>query len=306
MKGMTGAILSCMFFGVSPIFEKTLLLYMSPHALAILRSLSAGVLLLFAMEVLHKIREIESLSKHDIVLLILIAGMVGVFGPLLYLSGLKTTSVANALLIGRSNSLLIAFLAWLLLKEKWTFHQFFGSALMVSGLLIIFSRGFTLGYEFLPGDVYIMGAAFMWASSAVLMKKYLHHLPPEVIVVTRNTLGGLVLLTFGFSESAAITLVPQIPLYLAGLAIFGVILAQMLWYWSLEHTAATSVGMASISIPIFGSIFAALILGEKLVSYQLIGGFLVIIGLLAMELHLNQLSIKNLERRLKLRVHFHH
>ena len=138
------------------------------------------------------------------------------------------------------------------------------------------------------------------------MKKYLHHLPPEVLVVSRNMIGGLVLLVFGFGDVTAISYSIQIPVYLIGLAIFGVILSQMLWYFALEHTKATNVGLASISIPIFGTFFAAIFLGERLVGYQIAGGLLVLLGLVAMEIHLNQLSIKNLERRLKLRAHFHH
>ncbi|MFH1789201.1 MAG: DMT family transporter [Candidatus Altiarchaeota archaeon] len=306
MKGVSAAILSCMFFSISPIFEKTLLTCMSPLALAALRSLTGGVLLLFAMEVVHKMREIEELTRHDILMILLIIGTAGVLAPIFYLRGLNLTSVANTLLIGRSNSLLIAVWAWLFLKEKWTIHQAVGSVLMITGLFAIFTRGFTASYTFLPGDMYLLAAATMWSSSAVLMKRYLHHLPPEVIVVSRNMIGGLVLLVFGFGDVNAIQYSIQIPVYLIGLAVFGVILPQMLWYFALEHTKATTVGLASISIPIFGTFFAAIFLGEKLVEYQLIGGFLVLIGLTAMEIHLSQLSIKNLKRRLKLRPHFHH
>ena len=306
MKGASAAILSCLFFSVSPIFEKTLLMHMSPLALAALRSLTGGVLLLFAMKVVHKIREIEDLSRHDILLILLITGTAGVLAPIFYLSGLNTTSVTNTLLIARSNSLLIAIWAWLFLKERWTIHQAIGSVLMITGLFFIFTRGFTEGYVFLPGDMYILAAALMWSSSAVLMKKHLHHIPPEILVVSRNMIGGLVLLVFGFGDVTAITYSIQIPAYLIGLAIFGVIASQMLWYFALEHTKATNVGLASISIPVFGTFFAGIFLGERLGGYQITGGLLVILGLIAMEIHLNQLSIKNLERRLKLRTHFHH
>ncbi len=306
MKGITIAILSCSFFGLAPVFEKTLLLYMSPLALAALSSLSAGVVLLLVMDVAHKIREITTLSRHDVLLVLLTAGMVGVFGPLFYFMGLKTTSVANTLIIGRSNSMLIALFAWLFLKEKWSVHQLLGSVLMVSGLLVIFTRGFMLGYSFMPGDLYVAGAAFMWASSAVLMKKYLQHIPPEVLVAARNIIGGLVLVLIAFHDISQINVVQEIPLYLLGLAVFGIILAQLLWYSALEHTSASNVGLASISIPVFGTIFAAFFLGEKLELYQIVGGAMVLLGLTAMEIHLSLLSIQNLERRLKLRVHLHH
>lgn len=150
-----------MLFSVSPVFEKTLLTHMSPLALAALSLLTGGILLLFAMEVVHKIREIEELSRHDILLILVIIGTAGVLGPLFYLKGLNLTSVANTLLIARSNSLLIAVWAWVFLKEKWTIHQAVGSVLRVTGLFFIFTRGFTEGYVFLPGDRYILAAALM-------------------------------------------------------------------------------------------------------------------------------------------------
>ena len=306
MKGLTIAILSCACFGLAPVFEKTLMLYMSPLALACLRSLAAGFLLLFVMEAIHKIREIRDINRHDALLLVFIAGMVGVFGPLFYLTGLKTTSVANALLIGRSNSMLIALLGWIILREEWTIHQVIGSVLMLTGLIVIFTRGFTLGYQFMHGDLFIAGAAVMWATSSVLMKRYLCHLPPEVIVVARNMIGGLILLVFAFSEVQEIQLNPKLPFYLTGLAVFGVIMAQLLWYTALEHTTASNVGLTSISIPIFGTIFAALFLGEQLLTYQMMGGAMVILGLTAMEIHLSTTKLHQLECSIKTHLHFHH
>lgn len=306
MRGMTIAILACMCFGIGPIFEKTLMNTFTPLALSALRSLTAGVLLVLMMRVYHKLKEIQELSKRDALLLGLIAGMVGIMGPFFFLTGLSKTSVANALLIGRSNSLLIAFFAALLLDEKFTFHQILGTILMVSGLLVIFSRGFVAGYEFRDGDLYIAVAAFMWALSAVLMKKYICHLPPEVIVAARNLLGGVVLTYFAFHDITYATLTYMVPLYLAGGAIFGVLLAQFLWYEALEHTDASNVGFASISIPIFGTIFASVFLGETLVSYQIVGGALVLLGLFAMEIHLSTTRIHKLECVIKAHLHFNH
>lgn len=306
MKGLTIALLACACTGLKPIFEKTLLAYMSPLALGALRSLVAGFLLLWIMKTVHKIGEIERLSRRDLFLTIAIVGMVGVFGVFFYFKGLKTTSVTNTLLIGRSGSLLLAFLAWIFLREKLTVHQIVGSILMVSGLIAIFTRGFTLGYHFLPGDLYIAAAALIWASSGVFMKKFLCHIPPEVLVVARNMIGGIVLSVFAFQDVSTITLVPEILLYITGLAIFGVILAQILWYTALEHTSASNVGLMSISIPIFGVSFAAIFLGETIQTYQIIGGALVVAGLAAIEIHLSRTDIEKLECMIKTRIPFHH
>jgi drug/metabolite transporter (DMT)-like permease len=306
VKGVTLAILSCACFGFAPIFEKTLLTYMTPSALAALRSITAGLILYFVMEAFNKIKEIDELTRRDILLLITITGMVGIFGPLFYLKGLKTTSVANTLILARFNSFLIAVFAGFLLKERWSLHQLFGSIFMISGLLIIFTRGFTIGYSFLPGDIYILTAALFWSSSTVFMKKYLCHLPPELLVVSRNIIGGCVLFIFAYQDITSIVPVFEIPLFLAGLAIFGVILSQMLWYTALEHTDATNVGLISITIPIFGTFFAAVLLKEILVTYQLIGGFFALLGLAAMEVHLSKTTIHKLECALKTHFHFHH
>lgn len=306
MKGITIAIIACMCFGAGPIFEKTLMQGMTPLALAALRSLVAGILLLFLMEILHKLHELRDCSHHDMALIFLIVGLVGVFGPLLYLTGLKTTSVANTLLIGRSQALLISFFAFIWLREKLTVHQVIGTLLMITGLIVIFTRGFRSGYTFMAGDLYILGAAIIWSSTAVLIKKYLCHIPPEVIVSARNLIGGLVLCIIAFQDIQAMPLDYTLPLYLGGLALIGVVMGQFLWYTALEHTSASNVGLTSISTPIFGSVFAAFFLGEKLASYQVWGGFLVIIGLIAIEIHLSLTDIRKLECMIKHHVHFHH
>jgi len=303
LKGVTAALLACICFSLTPVFEKTLLQSLSPLALAAIRSIIAGLLLLLAMESLHKLGELKCLGRRDCVILAWIVLMVGVLGPLTYLTGLKTTAVANGLIILRLNSLLIAFFAWILLGEKMTLHQFLGTTLMITGLVTIFTRGFTISYGFHPGDLYIAAAAVMFSSSSVLMKKYLHHLPPEVLVVVRNLAAGLILLTLAFGDVSSVTFNFETASYLIALAVIGILFVQLLWYYALEHASATNVGLTSISVPVFGSFFAWLFLGETLAGYQILGGFLVILGLVGMEIHLSQLKIM---RKLKFRVFFHH
>jgi len=305
MKGTTIALVSCMFLGIEPIFGKVLLNHMSPLVLAAISSVAAAVIMSLILGVEHKVSELWDLKGGELLVLVAVGMISGLVAQLLYVTGLSQSpgGATNAVLITRLNSLLIALMGVVFLKERLTVHHVRGTILMVTGIIVIMTNGFAQAVRPTHGDGLFIIAAFCWASANILMKKYLTRLPPEVIVVGYYGFSGAVLLAMTAGDVPATLMNPDIVTYMIGMVVLVSIIGRYLWYYSFEHTSASNVGVASLSLPLFGVLYSTTLLGEKLTESQILGGILIFAGLVVIELHMTKLE--DIEHRLK-RHHPHH
>jgi len=296
MNGIAIALLSCAFLALEFVFSKVLLRSMDPIVLTAITSFAAAFILLFILEARHKVWEMGKLKRKEFLVLLAVGLISGVLAQLLYNTGLKESTATNAVLLTRLNSLLIAIMGVVFIKEKLRSYHITGALLMVSGIVIIATKNFTVEVKPTHGDGLLLLAAFCWAAANILMKKYLSTVPPEVIVIGYYGFSGIFL-----SVLNAGYIMPQLTaeaiLYLAALIIFVSIIGRYLWYYSLEHTSASNVGLASLSIPLFGVLYSTFLLGETLTTYHIIGGILIFTGLVVIEIPI--LSHEDLLHRLK-------
>ncbi|MFH1055219.1 MAG: DMT family transporter [Candidatus Altiarchaeota archaeon] len=302
MKGTTIALISCMFLALEPTFGKVLLSYMPPIVLAAVSSVFAALILFLVLEAEHKMREINAMSRRQFIVLLAVGIISGLLAQLFYVTGLRESTATNAVLLTRLNSLLIALMGVVMLREKLSINHVIGAILMVSGILLIATRNFTVDVKPTHGDGLLLLAAFFWASANILVKKYLSRIPPEVIVIGYYGFSGLIL-TAVSADRIPLIFEPKVFLYMTGLVVLVYLIGRYLWYYAFEHTSAANVGLASLSIPLFGVLYSTTLLGERLSSYHISGGLLIFLGLIVIELHL--MSHKDVEHRLK-RHHPHH
>lgn len=294
MKGTVLALLSCGFFGLGYIFRKVLVSGMSPVVITAFTSVFSALILLFFMEAFHKIRELRVLHRRELWAILAVGFFSGFLAELIFLVGLKGAYVSNAVLLSRTNPLFMALMATIVFKEKVSFHQILGSLIMVFGLYVIATQGFAVGFSYRFGDVLLISAGFLWALGNTIMKKYLDHVPPEVILLGKSIVGcGALIFLFEENLVGAASISAGTTVFF-GVFVFSFILAYLLWYKALELTSECNVALTSLSIPLFTIIFAHLFLGEVLAGYQFFGGALILLGLLVLEVHLDQLaSLKN-------------
>lgn len=302
MKGVSIALLSCMFLALESIFSKTLLAEMSPLVLTALTSVSTAIITFLILEGEQKMKAIWRLKKKDFMVLLAISIISGIVAQLLYVTGLRDSTATNAILITRLNSLLIAVMGVLLIREKPTWNHLLGGLLMIFGVVTISTKGFTDTVSLMRGDGLLILAAFFWATANILMKKYLSHVEPEVIVIGYYGFSGAVLVGIAANQIPATITVKAVELLIAQVLLVGVA-GRYLWYYSFEHTTAYNVGLASLSMPFFGVVYAIIFLRENLLSHQLLGGLLILAGLTAIEYH--EIRKTDIEHRLK-RHHPHH
>jgi drug/metabolite transporter (DMT)-like permease len=305
MKGMMLAFIATALFNLYALFCKVLVGSVDPVLLLICVQVAAGTLMIALMDLSRKMSELWKTSTKDLLPLFLIGVVSSAIAPVLFLTGLKMTTLTNTVLISRAEGVVMSILAVFMLKEAITKHQIAGTGVMFFGIWFIAAAGPASAAD-APmmgiGDILVFISAAAYAFSNVLFKRYLHHLPAEVIVSMRNVFGAASLLVAvfvlsvmpGISYPIDSVLQPWVAIML-GAAILSMIAGQFLWYVALEKTTATRVSAAILFSPVIGVAFAAVLLGEAITMAHVIGGLFIVGGLVLMELHTRK--VKSPEKR---------
>lgn len=137
MKPILFALLTALFWGVAPIFEKLGLRRVEPIVALAIRT--AVVFISFTVFIFASgsWRMVQKQDSQTIIFIVLGALAAGVFGQIAYFYALKTGSASNVVPIVASYPLIASMIAITLLKEPVTVGKVLGAALIVLGVLSI-------------------------------------------------------------------------------------------------------------------------------------------------------------------------
>lgn len=219
-------------------------------------------------------------------MLALAAFSVGAFNTLLYLSA-KTTTALNITLVNSTIPVMVALLAWILLRDRVRPFQAIGIALALLGMLVVVSRGdvgvFTQ-LAFQPGDLIMVAAVFCWGLFSVLLRRQAVPLDPLAFLTVQIALGVLVILPFYLADllfiSGGFELAPDKLPPLLYVALFPGLLAYAFWNHGVKTIGPAKAAMFMYLNPVFAAVLAGLFLGERLSVFHFIGGILILLGLL--------------------------
>ncbi len=122
-------------------------------------------------------------------------GIAGtIFADLLYFFALTKIPVINAVLIGHMQPIFIILIGFFLLKEeKLTKFDYLGILIMITaGVLVTTKTAGNLSDKKFGtmGDIYVVMATVAWATTAIVMRKYLKGLNAGVITFYRYTIAS--------------------------------------------------------------------------------------------------------------------
>jgi drug/metabolite transporter (DMT)-like permease len=283
--GVILALLAALSWGMAVVMSKGALAGFPPLALFAIQ-LAASVIFLWASLMLRRgrlprWREIARLAWHGI----LEPGLAYVFG----LIGLSATAAGSATLISASESVMIAGLAAVLLKERITLRFAALSAVAICGLLVAVGLK-DLASDALVGDAFILAGTASAALYVVLSSRLASRHDPLLVVASQHSLALLLsvplviveLASGDFGGSTAIT--PS----LWALAIASGVVQNALafsFYLGAMRFISTSLAGAFLTLaPIVTLTCAAVFLGESLDAIQLTGAALTIGAVAAMSL----------------------
>lgn len=215
-----------------------------------------------------------------------LAAVCGVLGfNTLAFVGVSLTPASDVALILPTTIPLATALFATFIREPLTSRKLFGFAVATLGTAIVIAGGQQNGTEAgstrLVGDLLELGAATAWAASLVIGAVVLR---TETILghVTLMVLMGTVFLfPLGFLEHGYRD-VPSWPseAWLAAgfLGVFSTAVAFVLFLWAVRRFGASLAALVSYLTPVATLVLAFLVLGERPLPLQLLGGIVIVIG----------------------------
>jgi drug/metabolite transporter (DMT)-like permease len=216
-------------------------------------------------------------TRQQLSPLIYIALVGTLVADFMYFFALSQIPVINAVVIGHMQPIfIIAFGFFLLKTDTLTKFDYLGIALMILSGLLVTTRTlenlFALKFGTI-GDLIVLSATIAWATSAIVMKKYLTAMNAGVITFYRFFFPALIFAAYlGTTSSLIITNIYQVCI--------GVIIGvgTILYYEGLKRLKAAQVSGLELSTPFFAAILAFLFLSEFITSMQIIGILLLFGG----------------------------
>ena len=249
--------------------------------LAFYRMLFSAIMLApFALGNPQRRREITSLQKNDVAILLLAGIFLALHLYCLYLAVRYTTIFAATVLIDMS-PIFVLVGAYLLFGEKVRKYSLVGIAITFLGILVI-----GLGDTSANGSNNLLGDGFAFAGAILgavyfLCNKHLR----KCLSLTTHTFYLYSVSTLVF---LAVVLIEGVPLFHYSLeanllfalsALLCSILGHSIFNWALKYANAVTVSLIMLGEPIFASIWSYLMFGETIHLFVLLGGIAIICGL---------------------------
>jgi drug/metabolite transporter (DMT)-like permease len=274
--GVLAILAASVMWAVEPIFTKLAARSTDFLQIATTRSIVVAVIALCYVLVTNKGN--LRVSRGDLPKLVYLGIMGTVVADLLYVLSLTKIPVINAVLLGHMQPVFVVATGFFLLREdKVTGFDYLGILCMiVAGLLVTTKTtdNFTSLRLGSSGDLLVLVAAFVWATTAIVMRKYLRGLNAGVLVFYRFAIGAAVFVVYlSVTSSLVVTSIHQL---LVGVVV-GV--GSILYYESLKRIKAAQVSALELSTPFFAAALSYFLLRESLTAMQILGILLLVPGI---------------------------
>lgn len=277
------ATLAALFWSGNFILGRALGGTIPPIALSFWRwALALAILLPFTLpRVRHQVALIR---RHWGILALL--GVLGVtnFNTFAYL-GLTTTTATNAVLLQSTTPVLIVGLSFALLGDTVRPRQAAGILLSLTGVAAIVLQGdpATLAsLEVNRGDLWVLAAVVSWAIYSVCLRWRPAELDP-LALLTATVAAGLIplipLYLWDLGRSGGFPLTGVTLGAIAYVAIFPSVLAYVFWNRAVADLGPNRTGQFMHLMPVFGTLLAMLLLGERLQGFHVAGIALIAAGI---------------------------
>ncbi|GAH71134.1 unnamed protein product, partial [marine sediment metagenome] len=147
-------------------------------------------------------------NKKQFSILVYIALAGTLFADLIYFFALTKIPVINAVLIGHMQPIFIVFMGFFCLKEdKLTKFDYAGIFFMIIAGLLVTTKTLTNLSMLRLGSVYdlvVLSATIAWATTGIVMRKYLKQMNAGVVTFYRFFIASIVLVIYLISTSSVL------------------------------------------------------------------------------------------------------
>lgn len=274
--------LTSLFWAGNTVLGRFIAGHVPPVTLAFIRW-SGACLILLPFAARHLVRDWPTIRKNAGSLTLIAFVGFSVYNTMAYY-GLQYTTAINGLLLQSVGPLFVAIWTFLLFGERLTLRQAGGICVSLTGVLVIISHGsleVLLAVEFNRGDVCFVIALITYGFYAAYLRKRPAMHPLSFLAVGMG--GGAVMLLPGVAWEviAGRTMVfdAESVASFAFICIFPSLLGYLFLNRGIELIGANRSAPFIHLVPVFGSVLAIMLLGERFEIYHAIGYALVFAGI---------------------------
>lgn len=264
-----------------PVLKGTLA-EMQPLAFNALRFLGATILLYLLVRLTGETVSIHRSDWMGIALLGLLGN--GIY-QLLFISGIALTTATNSSLILAMVPITVAIMGVVLRLERISWWAWVGIALSFTGLCLLIlgnQGGEGQTRSRLAGDVLVFAAMICWSAYTILSKPYVRRYSTlSVTVISMASGAGFIFLASLpslFSQNwASVSWNGWLGLIFS--SVFAIALGYLAWFTGVRAVGSARTAIYSNFTPVVTLVSSALMLGESLRPSQLIGAWVILIGI---------------------------
>jgi drug/metabolite transporter (DMT)-like permease len=284
-RAMLIQVFLCALWALGQVAIKSVGDQISPLFHAGIRSLGAVLVLLIWVH----FRRINIWQRDGSLVLGIVIGVLFGLEFLFLFAGFSMTSASRGTLLLYTASFFVAIGAHFFVpNDKLKWKKFLGLVCAFAGVaLVFFDRPTALNANgtsanSMRGDIYCLIAAFLWGATTVVVKATrLRYLPPEKNILYQLAVSVVVLLGGSYIHHEQ-GIIESTPLLWSVLALGILVIASasyLTWFWLVSKYRATTLHAFTFLTPIFGVVFAALLLNEPVSGALLAAVALVAAGI---------------------------
>ncbi len=203
-----------------------------------------------------------------------------------FFAGLERVPAGRGALIMALNPVMTALGAWLVFAERMSRVRIFGIVLAVAGVIVVITRGDpgALAHGAIGlGELFLFGSVLGWVTYTLMGRAVLKGMSPLGASTWASLLGMIMLVACAVFErpwAALAALRPSGWVAIAYLGALGTVVAFLWFYQGVQRIGPARSAIFLSFVPVFGVVFAALVLGEPILASMIVGGALVVGGVL--------------------------
>lgn len=130
-------LLTVLFWGAAPIFDKAALKKCDPVTGAVIRGLAIGLAMIIIGLFFGKFKGLENVPKKNLLFFAVSGILAGALGTLTYLKLLQSGQTSKIVPLAATYPLVTAILGVMFLGETLTFYRLIGIVLIISGIFMV-------------------------------------------------------------------------------------------------------------------------------------------------------------------------
>jgi drug/metabolite transporter (DMT)-like permease len=213
---------------------------------------------------------------------VVLAGATGIFlNQLTFNYALDYTAAANvALILGASPAFTAAFVVALGHERVRPVH-WLALGVSLAGVALVVQGGSGLQGFSLRGDLLAIGAGLTWAAYSVMLRPLFGRYSAMRLSTVMILVGAVLMAPISASQLVAQNFGSIGALRWGALvysAIFPLVVTNVLYFGALRRVGAARATLFMYLQPFLGALFAAILLGERIVALQIFGGVFIVGG----------------------------